>query len=89
MVWKRAEDLVDYYADDFKDFTRISAQAMFKNDSETVYENVAFTSEKGVEYKSLTNFTRQFTKIVSPWPDDDPEKPEQVLRATSQTPSGD
>ena len=22
MVWKRAEDLVEYYADDFKDFTR-------------------------------------------------------------------
>src|SRR5467141_1424212 len=22
MTWKRAEDLVDYYADDFKDFTR-------------------------------------------------------------------
>jgi len=22
MTWKRAEDLVDYYTDDFKDFTR-------------------------------------------------------------------
>jgi hypothetical protein len=25
---------------------------------------MASTSEKGVEYRSLTNFTRQFTKIV-------------------------
>src|ERR1700740_109019 len=34
------------------------AQSTYRNNSETVYENVVFTFGKVVEYKSLTNFTR-------------------------------
>ena len=56
---------------------------MFKNDSETVYENVTFTFEKGMEYKLPMNAIRRFTKIVhgqSSDDDDDPDKPELISK---------
>jgi hypothetical protein len=40
------------------------AQSTYRNDSETVCENVVFTFEKAVEYKLPMNFIRRFTRIV-------------------------
>jgi hypothetical protein len=62
MTWKRAEDLVDHYADDFKDFT-LDAFSACPLDV-TVFENVVFTFEKVVEYKLPMNSIKRFTKIV-------------------------
>src|SRR5467141_3094068 len=90
MVWRRAEDLVDYYADDFKDFTRdtfnICPSDVLKRLRDCLRERCIYVRKgRGVQ---IANELHKAVHEDSPWPDDDPDKPEQILRATSQTPSG-
>jgi hypothetical protein len=90
MVWRRAEDLVDYYYDDFKNFTRdtfstcpIDVQKQLRD---CLRERGIYVRKgRGIQ---IANELHKAVHEDSPWPDDDPDKPEQVLRATSQTPSG-
>jgi len=90
LVWRRAEDLVDYYADDFKDFTRdtfnICPSDVLKRLRDCLRERCIYVRKgRGVQ---IANELHKAVHEDSPWPDDDPDKPEQILRATSQTPSG-
>jgi hypothetical protein len=83
-TWKRAEDLVDYYADDFKDFTRDAFNTcpvdVQKRLRDCLRERGVYVRKgRGIQ---VANELHKAVHEDSPWPDDDPDKPEQVLRAT-------
>jgi len=88
MTWKRAEDLVDYYADDFKDFTRdtfnICPIDVQKRLRDCLRERGVYV-RKGRRIQ-VANELHKAVHEDSPWPDDDPDKPELVLRATIPAP---
>ena len=73
MVWRRPEDLVDYYADDFKDFTRdtfnICPSDVLKRLRDCLRKNGIYVRKgRGVQ---IANELYKAVHEDSPWPDDD------------------
>ena len=93
MVWKRAEDLVDYYADDFKDFTRDAFSACPLDVQKRLRDCLR---ERGIYVRKghgiqVANELHKAVHEDSPWPespddDDDPDEPEIILRETIPAP---
>jgi hypothetical protein len=85
----RNEDLSEYYAEDFKGFTRET----FDNCPADLTRRLRdCLRDKGVFVRKGrgVQVAAELAKVVQddiPWPVNDPDRPEPVLRATSQTPS--
>jgi hypothetical protein len=73
MVWRRAEDLVDYYAEDFtRDTFNICPSDLLKRLRDCLRENGIYVRKgRGVQ---IANELYKAVHEDSPWPDDDTDK---------------